>query len=189
MYEVIEELVRKSKSHSLYSYELWQHFEPLCTKWAHKLKEVDYSVEDLMQESYLILCTAIDTYNQDKEISFSAYYKVMLYRWGSNYRRKNREVLVVEEREENFWDRIQDEQVQVEQQILQKEVVKSIEWALHRLSEKERKLMIKLYFSEKSLNDLATAEGLSYKALTSKKYYLLKKLKKIFEENPDLLCI
>ena len=51
----------------------------------------------------------------------------MLYRWGSNYRRKNREVLVVEEREENFWDRIQDEQVQVEQPILQKEVVKSIE--------------------------------------------------------------
>ena len=66
MYEVIEELVRKSKSHSLYSYELWQLMCPLCTKWAHKLKEVDYSVEDLMQESYLILCTALDTYNQDK---------------------------------------------------------------------------------------------------------------------------
>lgn len=188
MCETMEELVMRSKEHSVYTYELWKQFEPLCFKWAHKLKEVDYSVEDLMQESYLILCRAVETYQPAKQTSFSAYYKLMLYRWGGNYRSKKREMLIIEEKED-FWDKIQDEGAGVEAQILQQEMIRVIEEALHRLSEKEQSLLLKLYSEEKSLSDLALEEGLSYKALTSKKYYLLKKLKKILEENSDLFRI
>ena len=185
----INQLVKDSIRDSECTYELWERLLPLCMKWARKLKAIDYSGEDLLQESYLILLKALKTYKVEEEMRFEAYFKYMLYRWGRNYMRKKREVLAFDGENYDFWCNVADEKVDVEAQILKEEEIRQLEHALKSLKEDEYTLLIDLYLRETPLKDLAKDKHMSYKGLTSKKYYTLKKLKKFFEEKQTLLRI
>lgn len=78
-----------------------------------------------------------------------------------------------------------DESVEVEGEILAKEELEQLKVALQTLKKEEYTLLVELYIKEQPLNYLATCKSMSYKALTCKKYYILKKLKRYFEENEN----
>ena len=182
--KTIEALVRESINNPMYTYVLWERLRPLCMKWASRLKDIDYSKEDLLQESYLILQKALKTYRPGEKTKFESYFKFMLYRWGRDYIHKKREVVCLDEDSDRRIEWI-DESAQVEMEILEKEELRQLEVALQKLPQEEYTFLVELYMKEQSLKDLARHKSMSYKALTCKKYYILKKLKKFFEENND----
>lgn len=187
--KTIEQLVSESGQNVESTYELWERFLPLCIKWANKLKEVEYSQEDLLQESYLILIKALKTYKADKDVRFEAYFKYMLYRWGRDYMRKKREVLVFDEAAYDFWSNGTDEKSDVETHILYQEQIHQLKRGLKTLDPEDATLILELYIKNKTIKDLTKDKHMSYKALTSRKYYILKKLKKFFEEKQTPLRI
>lgn len=182
--KTIETLVTESINNPTCTYELWDRLRPLCMKWASRLKDIDYSQEDLLQESYLILHKALSSYKDGEKMKFEAYFKCMLYRWGRDYVCKKREVLFFDSQCDMLSHRM-DESVEVEGEILAKEELEQLKVALQTLKKEEYTLLVELYIKEQPLNYLARRKSMSYKALTCKKYYILKKLKRYFEENEN----
>ncbi|MEG0086219.1 MAG: sigma-70 family RNA polymerase sigma factor [Niameybacter sp.] len=181
MEETIEQLVLKSKTNPIYTYPLWKKFEPLYSHWAKKLNPIDGTKEDLYQESYLILVKAVQNYKPEQKVKFESYYKLMLYRWGRDYYRKRKEVVIQEEESMDFWSQVPDEAEGIEAQMLRQERLEKLEKALHTLSAEEQNLLLAFYGQRESLKSLAEQQGLSYKALASRKTYALKKLEKFFK--------
>lgn len=180
MEHTIENLVLLSQADPSYTMELWLRFEPLCIKWANKLKEIDYSQEDLQQESYLILLKALASYKQTPDKKFEAYYKYMLYRWGRNYKRKRREILTFTDGEHDYFDSVADTTDNIESQILYKEKVKYLQGALQTLNDSEYSLLVRLYVNQEKLMTISEESHVLYSTLESRKRYALKKLKDIF---------
>lgn len=160
--------------------DLWLRFEPLCIKWANKLKEIDYNLEDLLQESYLILLKAVDAYNQVSDKKFEAYYKYILYRWGRNYKRKKRALFTFTYDEHDYFDNVADTDESIEDQLLYEEKVQYLQEAFQILNPSERTLLIRLYVNGEKLLAISEESQIVYGTLESKKRYTLKKLKDFF---------
>lgn len=176
----IEDLVLLSQTDSRYTMELWLKFEPLCIKWANKLKEIEYSQEDLHQESYLILLKALASYKSAPDQKFESYYKYMLYRWGRNYKRKKREQLTFTNGDHDYFENVADIKQDIESQILYEEKVRHLQIALQTLNDSEYTLLVRLYVNQEKLLAISKESQVLYSTLESRKRYALKKLKDIF---------
>lgn len=174
----IEELVLLSLKDRHYTRLLWKRLEPLCLKWASKLQNVDYSFEDLYQESYLILVQTLESYNLEQTLKFESYFKLLLYRWGWNYTHKKRALPI--ESDVDFWGMLKDDQ-QLEADYLYKEDLKILQEGLKSLSKLEYNLIIDLYIKGLKISQIATLYEIDYKMLESKKRRTLKKLQKFFD--------
>ncbi len=177
MQSQIEELVKRSLEDQSYTLYLWEKMKPLCLKWAHKLGHIEGDREDLYQESYILLIRALRCYEVCQNMSFEAYFKMVLYRWGRDYKCRKRPELMKESSEAYFWESQVDEGQQVEESIIGKERATYLIKGLESLSEFEYNLLVDFYIRELKIGDIASSHHMNYKALESRKRRILKKLR------------
>ena len=180
MEQTIEQLVALSLEDKKYTSDLWLKLEPLCLSWASKLKNIDYDLEDLYQESYMILLKALETYEGGSNVYFEAYFKFLLYRWGRNYRRKKHTLMMYEKDKEDFWENLIDGEKGIEEQVIDKQQIEQIRRGLQTLSKEDYNLLIDYYIKGLKIKEMSSLYGMGYKALESKKRRALKKLQKVF---------
>ena len=177
----IKSLVEKAKVYKEDKYVLWMYLQPLWQKWAYQMGQVDYEKADWIQESYMVFEEAVKAFREGYGITFTAYYRMILYRKGKKYFIKPRDYLLFKSEDEKEQNVQRDESIAIEEEVLQKEeaseVKEKINKVLKTLKEKDRELIIEVYFKERGLKETAQVLGMSYDALECKKRRLLKKLR------------
>lgn len=73
-------------------------------------------------------------------------------------------------------------QLSVEDEVIHRMMHKQLHEALQLLDEDDRRLIVQLYFLEKTEREIAALEGVYHNAVHKRKLRILGKLKKLFEE-------
>lgn len=166
--------------------EEWLQYKPLWKKWSYKMAEIDYDKNDWEQQSYLIFRQALATYNVNYGITFSAYYRMALYRYGNKYRLRKGGIQLLGENQEREEE---DVNVNIEAMCMNEAITKSqrymIGQALQTLTQEERELIEAFYLAGVSLGVIAKQQGRTYSAVEIQKRRILKKMKKVMENASD----
>ena len=162
--------------------ELWSKHKPLWTSWARKLKYVDYEVEDLYQESYLILVKAVEQYDPRQGVPFEAYYKILLYRWGQRYLYKRRERPIGDETIGEYLN-LDTSWSDLGEKVWHTQQIQKLGEAMTVLKPMEKAILIKFYFEGKKLKEIGSELGLTLKTVATRKEKAIKKIYNFFEEN------
>lgn len=161
-------------------YILWNKFAPLWKSWARKLSYVHGEVEDLYQESYLLLLGALQHYDDKKGVPFEAYYKMVLYRWGKRYSTRQKATLMEDQDLEWSSDDIGSSFIDMSKELIHKEDLRRLMEVLELLSPLEQIIIRRFYFEEKTLKEISIELGLALKNVATRKGRALKKLNEIF---------
>lgn len=161
------------------THSLWEKFRPLWTSWAYKLRAVDYDKEDLYQESYFILLKALEHYDDQKGVPFESYYKIILYRWGKDYLNKKRGQVVGDT---ELMDYLEGDKEEIDflKKLIYEEQAGVLTRALASLKPAEKDIILKFYFEEKSLKEIACEMGLTMRAVVGRKVRAIEKLAQFF---------
>ncbi|MGL5676491.1 MAG: hypothetical protein ACRDDX_08755 [Cellulosilyticaceae bacterium] len=165
----------------------WMAYKPLWSKWAYKMAGVDMDKEDWEQQSFEVFHHAVETYKESYEITFSAYYRMVLYRYGKRViSQKGCSPSLSLEMEEGT-HRQKDETVAIEEDFIEGSVRMLMSEALHiglkKLTLEERCLIEDFYLRNVPLAKIAASAKKSYNAMESKKRRALKKLKSLLESD------
>lgn len=160
-------------------YEKWLVYKPMWYNWARQMARTDYSIEDWQQQSYEIFSQALKTYKEEAGIGFSGYYRMLLYRWGKHYLKKQRAyLLTTQEQIDLFLTNEKDEKVNIEKAYEDKVLHKCIVEQMKMLNKKEQVAIYMFYIEGKSLKTISSLLGIKYKTLETMKARALTKLRK-----------
>lgn len=166
-------------------YNLWLMLRPMWSKWAYKMSMVDNEKSDWEQESYIVLDTALRTYEEGYAISFNAYYRMLLYRYGKKVMNKPREVLVYEQDQLGGQQEIADTSIAIEDEVVAREWEEEkgfmVRMLLAKLTPRDKELIEALYLYQKPITQFAKEKGTSYDAIECRKRRVLKKLKSFLQ--------
>ncbi len=147
---------------------------PLVKKFVRETVLSGLDKDDLEQECYLQLQSALEKFDEGLGVPFESYYKIRLYGWRSNQNKRKREVLF--EGEEGFI--AIDERINVEKEVELKLLFERAVKQMEKLRQIERDIIIGFYLENRRLKEIASSLGLDYKTVEFKKGAALKKLKK-----------
>lgn len=172
-------------------YEAWLRYQPMWHKWAYQMGQSIDDISDWEQESYLVFRAARKSYQGAYGIGFSAYYRMLLYRYGKKCLYKPRAGLgQAADIGESEGESIQDEGVCVEQQVTASEAQRTLAVQLTQvlgaLQPKEYEIIRAFYFEKQSLQHIAATQHMTYDAVESKKRRILKKMKKYWLETDGM---
>lgn len=171
-------LISKVKQGDCQAYiELYNRFKPLIITWLKQSKELyQKDREDYESTAKLILYECAQDYDEGRGVPFESYYKIKLYHWYGNHKKKKTPICVeLQEISEHYQD--------MYEQILEKKEKKSTMCiALNCLTEMERDIVLRIMegFTEEQI---ATEYGLCRKTIQNKKYAAVSKMKKFIHEN------
>lgn len=139
----------------------------------------DPLVEDLLQEGYIVVLNALNSFDKNKDAHFLAFIKSKLKYFYMNYHRNNIKSLkyLATLRIPNKCY-IADLEDSIEKKILKNEEINLLMKCINKLSEEEQQIIYSYYFDEIAMDEIARSLSLSYRATTSKKSRVIKKLKK-----------
>jgi RNA polymerase sigma factor (sigma-70 family) len=164
---------------------LYKKYEPLRKSIFNKFKDRmsnQADKEDLISTIDIIFIQLVNEYDPNRGVDFPFYIKRMLdlrtYHHVTKYLKNvNKEtytdgygVIIEDEGFEDIFNRIID--------------LYSIDPDL-QLGEKHRNLMIGILIEGKSIQQLAEEEGVDPERLHARQYFLIKKLKKLYEEHKE----
>ena len=139
---------------------------------------VDYEKEDWQQQSFIILKKAVETFNPAYEVSFSGYFRMLLYRWGRGKLEQPKteqcsfdDAVNWEQEAESIY--IEEAYETLEKNLEQAAYVKDL---LTILDEKESHIIEAYYFKGQAIGEVAHTMGTTYDAIECKKRRILKKL-------------
>ena len=153
----------------------WEKMKPLVNKFVRETILSGFEKEDLRQECYMIINKAVVKYDKEWGVPFESYYKIMLYGWRSNQNKKRKLIFLGEESalyEEK--DTSIDIEKDVEGRMLWEEVIAKID----KLEEIEKEIILGYYLENKSIAEIASKLGVTYKNIEYRKGAILKKVKK-----------
>ncbi len=156
----------------------WNKMRPLINKFVRETILSGFDKDDLRQECYMLINKAVVSYDRECNVPFESYYKIMLYGWRSNQNKKYKLVFLGEEsvlREEK--DTSIDIEKDVERRVLWEEVIARI----NKLDDIEKEIILGYYLENKSIKEIASKLGATYKNIEYKKGVILKKLKQYMD--------
>lgn len=165
---------------------LWQQFAPLIKNWSYKTPLEGYTLDDLSQQSFILLLKALEEYDPGKGVPFEAFYRMRLYSWRSLAFRKKTESPMADEKTFELLSNKQDPAQDIEEIFAQKEDKDLLYTLLNTLEEKERYILQAYYFHHMELKAIAKELGYSYKSLEAKKRRLLTKLRILYKKSEGL---
>lgn len=176
MNQVVAELVQEiQQGNEEKMIELWEKFRPLWTKWSRRYQICGYEIEDLQQQSYMLLLEGTRHYDATRGVPFEGYYQLILKRWalGELRKKKNQPMADLGELEEC----LADEGMNVEREVELQLQVEALQKALGNLAREEQMILVGFYMERRSLGELAQMLGMSYKAIEKRKATLLGRLR------------
>lgn len=153
--------------------ELLKAFKPLIIAWLRQSKELyQKNREDYESMAKIILLESVQTYDEARGVPFQSYYKINLYHWYANHKRKK------------YWQEVAltEATSQTEQETDDLEEVKEqMEEAIKTLPPTQQHIVKRLKegYSEQ---EIALELGLKKKTVQNKKYEALDHLRKYIKE-------
>ena len=170
----IKNLIRSIKKGEAFAFlELHERFKPLIIAWMKQSKELyQNNREDYESMAKIILYECAQNYDEGRGVPFESYYKIKLYHWYANHKRKKQ----VETVGLNAINDLIKEQEQVFN-----EKRHQFNMALSELSETHQKIVLRIVqgFTKEQI---AQELGLSKKTILNKKYEAISKLKEIIQK-------
>lgn len=175
-YKHIENLVLKAKSNDKDSLiELYNIFLPCLKHWYSKIYLKEYTFEDISQEYFFWLTSAIDKYNGGS--SFAAYIRnTIKNNLFMLLRKKNYEILTdfIFLLEDNFT---------IDDFIINKIYILNVIDKTNKLSDIEKTVIKNYYFNDLSLKEISEKFNIKYSTVAKIKTRSLQKLYKIINQN------
>lgn len=178
----IESLVKEAKNGcNVAKTEIIKRFRPFIIKRAKEVYIKNYDMEDLIQIGNLSILRAINNYNLEKGNFVSYVTFAINNNFNYEIRRKSKERFesslnkVVEEGVE-FLGLISDN-IDLEENIIEKEKFEYLKYALMELRLDERELIVSVYIHEVKIKDYAEKNGIKYGTALKRKRTALTKLR------------
>lgn len=157
----------------------WIKLRPLVRKFARETFLDGLDKDDIVQECYIQLVTAIEKYDEQMGVPFESFFKIQLYGWRSNQNKKKKISYIGEYESEGIL--IVDERINVEEEVINKAVLKRAAEAVNKLSQSERELIEAYYMQNKSMIDIAKEKELNYRTAISRKGEAIRKIRKMMQ--------
>ncbi len=177
--ECIEQLIQSIKrGDSSGLSEVHQRFRPLIISWLKQTKELyQQNREDYESMAKIILLECIKKYDTQKGVPFESFYKITLYHWYANHKRKKTfETVKLTE------DIATYEDIHIIQQIEYEEKKQCIQNGIAILTEQERFIILRV-LENFTPEQIAQEMNLSKKTILNKKYQAIAKLKSYTQEH------
>lgn len=169
MIAILNLIKRVKKGESDAFIELYERFRPLIIAWLKQSRELyQENRQDYESKAKIILYECAKSYDEGRGVPFQSYYKIKLYHWYANHKRKKHvQTISIKSAE----------QVPCENQEAE-DYKEQIKGAIGHLTEIQRDIILKIMegFTEKQIAELF---GLSKKTIQNKKYEAIAKLKEI----------
>lgn len=175
-YKHIEDLVIKAKSNDKDSLiELYNLFLPCLKYWYSKIYLKKYTFEDISQEYFFWLTSAIDKYKGDS--SFAAYIR--------NTIKNNLFMIIRKKNHEVLTDLIflVEDNISIDDFIINKIYILNVIDKTNKLSDIEKTVIKNYYFNDLSLKEISEKFNIKYSTVAKIKTRSLEKLYKIINQN------
>lgn len=166
------------KGDKKYQEILLKELKPLLCKNIYMHWSInDPMIEDLLQEGYIVVLHALESFDINKGIHFLAFVKSRIKYFYLNCSRdnlkhiKNLNHINIDDME------ICDIKENTEEKILKTEEISLLERCIEMLTEKEKQLIYLFYFDEIPIAEIAVKLNISYGTACCKKSQALKKLR------------
>ncbi|EQB23950.1 DNA-binding protein [Streptococcus equi subsp. zooepidemicus SzS31A1] len=115
---------------------------------------------------------------------YKAYWKITEHERYLKRKDKENHVLTFSsfDHDGHFESNIVDEKTDVEESVDAKMQIDNVRNAIARLSEEEREIIMRLYFNDETLRDVARSKDMTHPALIKRRNKILQKLKKMIKE-------
>lgn len=178
MNSTVQELVTSyRKGDKEVTYALWMLFKPLIKKYLYTMAYNSYELEDLEQQSFILLINTLDTFDETRGVTFGAYYKMKLRSYRSLMCRKKTDVTSWSDEIEHQLYEQADTTVDIEKAFEDKECHKKLIKEMSLLEERDRQILRKYYLEWKSLKCISEELHTTYKAVACRKDRALRQLK------------
>lgn len=157
----------------------WEKLYPLSRKFVRETIISGMEKEDLEQECYIQLESALRRYNPELGVPFESYFKVRLYGWRANQNRVKARTELAFGEESLFF--LIDERVQIEEETIVKDLMQEVYKILKQLDEKDQFIITAYYFQYKRIGDIAERLGMTVKGVESRKKKALGKIRALMD--------
>lgn len=161
--------------------EIISDFEPLIKKCIRMYIKDPCNFEDAMQEGRQAILGCIKKYDISSPVYFEGYVKMAVIYCIRDFGLKHRENASLDEEltEDggSLYD-VLDSGMDIEEDEIKKETIKSLNAAINELSEKERKVINEFYFEGKTMREISRERRCHYMTVAKQKDRALEKLRK-----------
>lgn len=167
---------------------LIKRLEPLIYKMMLRVPKQYRDVDDLYQQSALIILNLLNSYDESKNITFPAYVKINLTYYYLDRTKLKRVYISLDDNKEDsvpLLEKIQDLTINNQQSnyIERKENINNINNALKALTNKQKVAVVSFYIQNKSITEIANLLDCSYSTAVKHKTKGMEKIRKYFNNN------
>ena len=178
MNDILDTVRRLKNGEAAAFTELYERFRPLIIAWMKQTKELyQQNREDFESMAKVILYESAQKYDEARGVPFESFYKINLYHWYGNYKRKKRyKEVELTEAAEQMNESIQESLVEMKEKKIM------LNNALSQLSSMEYNIILRIMqgFTEQQIAD---EYSLSKKTIQNKKYVAMAKMKEFICDN------
>lgn len=154
---------------------LYEKFRPLIISWLIKTKELyQANKEDYESMAKIILYESAKKFDEARGVPFQSYYKMRLYQWYGNYKKKKEYQAQHLSCDETPFD--------LSEQICTEERKMQMAMAIQQISSKERQIIIR-YLTGFTDEQVAEEMKLCKKTIQNIRYQAIRKMKDFISSN------
>ena len=157
----------------------WDKLYPLRCKFVRETILNGMDKDDLEQECYLQLLSALERYKPELGVPFESYYKIRLFGWRANQKRVKARMELAFGDESIFL--VVDERVNIELEIENQVLMEEVYRRLKELEEKDQFIIKAYYLQGKKLIEIAGLLKMPIKTVEGRKRKALYKIKNMLE--------
>lgn len=182
MYKELNELLAKARQGDVHSKEeILNRLQGLIIKSIQRYYNMRSEYEDLIQEGNLTVLEAIDSFDEEKGVYFLGYVKTMLkYTYLNKHKIRKHLSLnaTISDNEDDEWmDLLESDEEGPLEQFLQSEKHATISYALSKLTDRQREIVLAYYVEGLSISHIAQKLNISYRTVVNTKVRALEKMR------------
>ncbi|TFZ41469.1 sigma-70 family RNA polymerase sigma factor [Soehngenia longivitae] len=188
MMEEIKRLYEESiKGDDKSKYELVERFYPLIISSIKKYYNNYSEFEDLVEDGKLIVLECIKDFDVSKNVHFSGFVKTRLRFFYLNKLNSKKDIISLNQKNEEDTEMIDllESEVNLEEEVINKDFSKRIQDLFINLSLKEREVIIEFYYLGLTVEEISKLHNISYRTVLELKRRAHKKLREQMERYDD----
>ena len=186
--EEIKRLYEESiKGDDKSKYELVERFYPLIISSIKKYYNNYSEFEDLVEDGKLIVLECIKDFDVSKNVHFSGFVKSRLRFFYLNKLNSKKDIISLNQKNEEDTEMIDllESEVDLEEEVINKDFSKRIQDLFKNLSLKEREVIIEFYYLGLTVEEISKLHNISYRTVLELKRRAHKKLREQMEGYDD----
>lgn len=182
MYKELNELLIKAKNGDANSAEeILSRVQGLIFNSIQRYYNDRNEYEDLIQEGNLVVLQAIEDFDESRGVYFLGYLKTMLkYTYLNKHKIKHHlslNVAVGDDGETQWMDMLESDDDSSLDKLLKIEEASELKYALEKLTDRQREVIIAYYIEGLSINHISKRLGITYRTVVNTKTRALERLR------------